>query len=77
MATFEKVKSVLVASLGCDAEDVTMEASISEDLGADSLSIVELIMALEDDFGISLPDDEVKDIKLVKDVVNLIESKQQ
>lgn len=76
MATFEKVKGVLAASLGCDPDDVTMESSISEDLGADSLSIVELIMALEDDFGISLPDEEVKDIKLVKDVVNLIESKQ-
>ncbi len=76
MATFEKVKNVLVATLGCDAKDVAMEASISEDLGADSLSIVELIMALEDDFGISLPDEDIKDIKLVKDVVNLIESKQ-
>ncbi|MGI6150573.1 MAG: acyl carrier protein [Christensenellales bacterium] len=77
MATFERVKSALVSTLGCEADDVTLESSITEDLGADSLSVVELIMALEDEFGLSLPDEDVKDIKLVKDVVNLIESKQQ
>lgn len=76
MNTFEKIKATLVSSLGCDADAVTLEASISDDLGADSLAIVELIMALEDEFGISLPDEEVQDLKLVKDVVKLIENKQ-
>lgn len=76
MATFDKVKEILVDSLNCEADDVTLEANISEDLGADSLAIVELIMALEDEFGVSLPEEEAKDLKFVKDVVALIDSKQ-
>jgi len=76
MSIFEKVKGVIAGTLNCEPDAVTMEASISEDLGADSLSTVELIMALEDEFGISLPDEDVKDIKLVGDVVALIESRQ-
>ncbi len=76
MTTFEKVKQTIVSSLGCEPEAVVLEASIVEDLGADSLSVVELIMALEDEFGISLPDEEAQNVKLVKDIVTLIDSKQ-
>jgi acyl carrier protein len=75
MSVAEKVKEIIVDQLGVEEKEVTPEAKFVEDLGADSLSTVELIMALEDEFGISLPDEDVKDIKLVGDVVALIESR--
>lgn len=75
MNTFEKVREILVDALNCEAEDVKMEADINEDLGADSLAVVELIMALEDEFSISLLEEEAQGLKYVKDVVALIDSK--
>jgi acyl carrier protein len=57
MSTFEKVKAVIIDSLNCEGDAVTENASLNEDLGADSLAAVELIMALEDEFGISDPED--------------------
>jgi acyl carrier protein len=74
MSTFEKVKAVIVHSLNCDDAAVTENASLSEDLGADSLSAVELIMALEDEFQISVPEDASRDIKTVNDLVMLVNS---
>ena len=59
---FEKVKDIIVDTISCDANEVTMEASLREDLGADSLSAVELIMALEDNFDIKISDEEMKEI---------------
>lgn len=73
---FERVKKVTVKKLSCKEEEVTMEASFTEDLGADSLDVVELVMALEDEFSIEIPDEEVNSIKTVGDAVNYITKKQ-
>ncbi len=69
---FEKVRDIIVETLGCDAENVTMEATLAEDLGADSLASVELVMALEEAAGISIDDGDVAGLKTVGDVVNYL-----
>ncbi|MBN2403962.1 MAG: acyl carrier protein [Coriobacteriia bacterium] len=69
---FDKVKEVIVDQLNADADDVNLEASFIDDLGADSLDIVELVMALEESFGISIPDEEAENIKTVADAVEFI-----
>ena len=73
---FEKVRKVVCEELGVQESEVTMEASLVDDLGADSLDVVELVMALEDAFGIDIPDDDVAGLKTVGDVVRYVESKQ-
>jgi acyl carrier protein len=73
---FEKVKEVIVDKLGVDDSAVKMESSFVEDLGADSLDTVDLVMALEEEFGIEIPDEETAKIKTVGDVVNYIKSHQ-
>ncbi len=73
---FEKVRDVIVDTISCDADDVTMEASLTDDLGADSLDAVELNMAFEDAFDISIPDEDMENMKTVADVVNYIEDHQ-
>ncbi len=73
---FERVKNILVEQLGVDAGDVTMESNFIDDLNADSLDIVELIMAMEQEFGISIPDEEAERIKNVGDAVNFIKNNQ-
>jgi acyl carrier protein len=70
---FEKVKEILCDQLDLDEEKVTMEASITEDLGADSLDIVDLVMSLEEEFDVEIPDDQVENIKVVGDIVKYIE----
>lgn len=72
---FEKVKMITVEELGVKPEEVVESASFTEDLGADSLDVVELVMALEDAFGIDIPDEEVGEIKTVGDAVNYIQKK--
>jgi acyl carrier protein len=72
MEEFERVKSVIVDQLGVDEESVTLEASFVDDLGADSLDIVELIMGLETEFDIEIPDDQAEKISTVGDAVNYI-----
>ena len=69
---FEKVKTVIVEQLGIDEANVRMESSFLDDLGADSLDIVEFIMALEEEFGFEIPDEDVEKIVTVKDVVEYI-----
>lgn len=69
---FEKVKTVIVEQLGIDEENVKMDSSFLDDLGADSLDIVEFIMALEEEFGLEIPDEDVEKIVTVKDVVEYI-----
>lgn len=69
---FEKVKNIIVEQLGVDEKDVTMEASFIDTLGADSLDIVELIMAFEEEFNLEIPDDEAEKIATVGDAVNYI-----
>ena len=70
---FEKVKSIIVDQLDVDEEKVTMNANIQDDLGADSLDIVDLVMSFEDEFDLEIPDDQVENIKTVGDVVKYIE----
>lgn len=69
---FEKVKEIVSNILGVDAEEVTMEASFMDDLGADSLDVVELIMDLQDEFNLEIPDEEAEKIHTVGDVVEYI-----
>ncbi|MFN4245444.1 MAG: acyl carrier protein [Brevinematia bacterium] len=71
---FDKVKDLIVDQLGVDASKVTPEASFIEDLGADSIDIVELIMALEEEFGITISDEDAQNIRTVGDAVKYIES---
>jgi acyl carrier protein len=69
----EKVKSIIVEQLGVEADEVTPEASFTEDLGADSLDIVELVMAFEEEFGIEIPDEDAEKIGRVSEAVGYIE----
>lgn len=71
---FEKVKKIIVEQLGVEEDDVTMEASFIDDLGADSLDIVELIMALEEEFDLEIPDSEAEKIATVGDAVEYIKN---
>ncbi len=71
---FDKVKEIIVDQLDVDEDKVTLEASITEDLGADSLDVVDLVMSFEDEFGIEISDDEVANVKTVGDIVKLIEA---
>ncbi len=69
----EKVKELLAEQLGIDAGTIADEANILEDLGADSLDIIEMLMTLEDEYGITIPDDKINQVKTVKQVAELIE----
>lgn len=73
---FEKVRKIVVEQLGADEDDVTMEASFIEDLNADSLDIVELIMALEEEFELEIPDEDAEKIATVGDAVEYIKNNQ-
>lgn len=73
---FEKVKAIVVDQLGVSEDDVTMEASFVDDLGADSLDVVELIMALEEEFDIEIPDTDAEKISTVADVVEYVKNAQ-
>lgn len=70
---FDKVKEIIVDQLDVDEDKVTMEAAIAEDLGADSLDIVDLVMSLEEEFDIEIPDEQVENVKTVGDIVKFIE----
>ncbi|WP_334084489.1 acyl carrier protein [Helicobacter typhlonius] len=72
-STFESVKSVVVEQLSVDANEVRLESRFIEDLNADSLDVVELVMALEEKFSIEIPDEDAEKIKTVKDVVDYID----
>ena len=73
---FDRVKEILCDQLDVEPEKATMDSLIADDLGADSLDVVEVIMSLEDEFGIEVPDEAVKDVRTVGDVVNYIEEHQ-
>ena len=74
MSTFDKVKDVVLDKLGVEESQITMESSFVDDLGADSLDTVELIMELEEEFGIEIPDDEVAGMPTVKSMLNYLTS---
>ena len=76
MAIFDKVKGIIVEQLGVEEEEVIMGASFIEDLGADSLDIVELVMALEEEFDLEIPDEDAEKIKTVADAVKYITENQ-
>jgi acyl carrier protein len=73
---FEQVRDVIVDTISCDADEVTMETHLADDLGAESLDAVELNMAFEDTFDISIPDEDMQEMKTVADIVNYIEDHQ-
>ena len=72
---FEKLQQIIVDELGVEASQVTLEADINDDLGADSLDAVELVMAIEDEFGIKVSDEVAQSFKTVQQIVEFIESK--
>jgi acyl carrier protein len=76
-AIADKVKKIIVEQLGVSEDQVTPEAKLIEDLGADSLDTVELVMALEEEFGADIPDEEAEKINTVGDAIAYIESKSQ
>lgn len=72
---FDKIREIIVEQLDVDEDKVTPDASITEDLGADSLDVVDLVMSIEESFDIEIPDEEVENIKTVGDIVKFIEAK--
>ncbi len=74
---FEKVCKMLAEQLGIPEEKITAESEVVKDLGADSLDVVELMMALEDEYGITLPEGEVENLKTVGDIVKMMETLQK
>lgn len=72
---FEKIKEIIMDQLGLDDSiEISLESSVKDDLDADSLDAVEIIMAIEDEFGIEIPDDVATDFKTVKDITDYVES---
>jgi acyl carrier protein len=76
MVEFDKIKEIIVEQLGVDEAEVKMEASFTEDLGADSLDIVELVMALEEEFDLQIPDEDAEKIRTVGEAVQYIKDHQ-
>ena len=74
MSTFDKVKDIIIDKLGVEEEKISTEASFVDDLGADSLDTVELIMQLEEEFGIEIPDEEAEKITTVQAAVDYLDS---
>lgn len=70
---FEKVCKMLAEQLGISAESIRPEQEVVKDLGADSLDVVELLMSLEDEYGITLPESEIEGVKTVQDIVDMME----
>jgi acyl carrier protein len=73
-STFERVRDIVAEQLGIEADEVTMKSSITEDLGADSLDVVELIMAFEEEFGGEITDEQSKAMATIGDVVNHLDA---
>ncbi len=72
--TFEKVKKMLAEQLNIDEEKITLESDIINDLKADSLDVFQMLMSLEEEFNISVPDDKAQELKKISDIVNFIDS---
>ena len=73
--TFDRIKNLIVKELSVDESKVKMDSKLVEDLGVDSLDTVELLMSLEDEFGIQIPDEEAMQLSTVESIVNLVDSK--
>lgn len=76
MDIFEKVKTLVAEQLDADADTITEATSITDDLGADSLDVVDLVMSIEDEFDVEIPEDQVEGIKTIGDIVKYIENNQ-
>lgn len=76
MAIIDKIKSIIVEQLGVEEDDIKMESSFVDDLGADSLDIVELVMALEEEFDLEIPDEDAEKIRTVGEAVKYIQEHQ-
>ena len=72
--TFEKVREIMVDTLSLEKDEIKIESNLFDDLGADSLDAVELNMALEEEYGISIPDEDLLKLKTVQDIVSYIDS---
>ena len=72
---FDKLKELVVDQLGVEEDEVTMEATMQDDLGADSLDLVDLVMSVEEEFGVKVADEDLENIKTVGDIVNYIEDR--
>lgn len=72
---FEKVKAILIDQLDADEDYVTLDSNLIDDLGADSLDAIDIVMSVEDEFSIEVPDEVIEEIETVGDIVNFIESK--
>lgn len=75
MSLEQRVKKIIIEQLGVDENEISMDASFIDDLGADSLDTVELVMAFEEEFGIEIPDEEAEKISNVKDAIDYLSSK--
>ncbi len=75
MEMLEKVKAIVASQLRLEAEDIADDASIIEDLGADSLDVVDIVMAFENEFGTTVPEDEIADLRTVRDLADFISSR--
>ena len=73
--TFVKITAILAEQLDADKDAMTMDTKIADDLGADSLDLVDLLMSVEDEFGIEIPDEDVENISTIGDIVDYIDSK--
>ena len=72
---FDKLKELVVDQLGVEEDEVTMEATMQDDLGAESLDLVDLVMSVEEEFGVKVADEDLENIKTVGDIVNYIEER--
>jgi|YNPMSStandDraft_1061717.scaffolds.fasta_scaffold09373_3 acyl carrier protein len=75
MAVFEKVREIIAENLNLSEDEIKMESNIIDDLGADSLDVMETVMALEEEFDVKFPEEEIKELKTVGDLVKYIEKK--
>ena len=71
---FEKIRKIIASELMIEESEITLSSNIKDDLGADSLSLVDLVMALEDEFGLEIPDESLETVRTVEDVVKYIEA---
>ena len=77
MSTFEKVRDIVVEQLGVEPDEVAIDSTFIDDLGADSLDIVELIMAFEEEFGVEIPDEKAEKIRTVADAVKMLDEEKE
>jgi len=70
---FEKIRALLCEQLDCKPEDITMDTDIIEDLGADSLEVIDMVMSMEDEFGLEIPDEDVESLRTIGSVVKYLE----